>query len=206
MRDELVPTTAPPTAPPPSALVERDDDAGGLDVAHHLRVLGGSAGLIAGLVAAVTLIAAVNALRTPRLYRADATVLVEPRDPRVVDIQGIASEAVEDETRYLRTQYQVLKGRALAERVIRDNGLRAEPLLGGRATGPDTDWSRLDPALVDRYLGAIDVEAVPGTRLIKVTFASTDPEFAARMANAHVDAFLRQGLRQRTALKANQTI
>src|SRR6185369_9194082 len=97
-------------------------------------------------------------------------------------------------------QYQVLKGRARAERVVKDNGLRAEPLLGGRATGPDTDWSRLDPELVDRYLGSIDVEAVPGTRLIKVTFASTDPAFAARMANAHVDAFLRQGLRQRTAL------
>src|SRR5262249_48659549 len=198
--DETVPAVPAPVTPMPTVLDERDEDAGGLDVAHHVRVIGRSAGLIVAIVGAVTLVATVNALRTPRLYRAEATVMVEPRDPRVVDIQGIATEAVEDETRYLRTQYQVLKGRALAGRVIKDNGLRAEPLLGGRPTGPDTDWSRLDPALVDGYLGAVDVEAVPGTRLIKVTFASTDPAFAARMANAHVDAFLRQGLRQRTAL------
>jgi capsular exopolysaccharide synthesis family protein len=32
-----------------------------------------------------------------------------------------------------------------------------------------------------------------------VTYAATDPAFAARMANAHVDAFVRQGLRNRTA-------
>ena len=197
MTDPLLPATAPAVTPSP---IHREDDAVGLDVSHHVRVLGRSAGLIAGLIVAVTLVAAVNALRTPRLYRAEAILMVEPRDPRVVDFQGIASEAVEDETRYLRTQYQVLKGRALAEQVIRDNGLRHEPLLGGRPAGPATDWSRLDPALVDRYLGGIDVEAVPGTRLIRVTYASTDPAFAARVANAHVDAFVRQGLRQRTAL------
>jgi succinoglycan biosynthesis transport protein ExoP len=186
-----------------TALAVHDDDETGLDLSRHVRVLRQNAGLIAGIVTIVTLGAVLNAVRTPRLYRADAMLLVEPRDPRVVDIQGIASEAVEDETRYLRTQYQVLKSRALAEQVIRDNGLRQEPRLGGQAAGPATDWSRLDPTLVDRYLGGVDVEAVPGTRLIKVTYAATDAALAARLANAHVDAFVRQGLRQRTAV--NQT-
>ena len=187
---------APRTALPPSS---HDDDAPGLDVLHHVRVLQRSAGLIAGLVVAAALVAGVSALSTPHVYRAEAMLLVEPRDQRVFDIQGMATEAVDDETRYLRTQYQVLKSRALAEAVIRDNGLRHEPLLGGRPVGPETDWSRLDPTLVDRYLAAIDVEAVPGTRLIRVTFAATDAAFAARMANAHVEGFVRQGLRQRTA-------
>jgi capsular exopolysaccharide synthesis family protein len=186
-----------------TALAVHDDDETGLDLSRHVRVLRQNAGLIAGIVTIVTLGAVLNAVRTPRLYRADAMLLVEPRDPRVVDIQGIASEAVEDETRYLRTQYQVLKSRALAEQVIRDNGLRQEPRLGAQAAGPATDWSRLDPTLVDRYLGGVDVEAVPGTRLIKVTYAATDAALAARLANAHVDAFVRQGLRQRTAV--NQT-
>jgi capsular exopolysaccharide synthesis family protein len=188
-----------PSARPASALAERDDDALGLDLGHHVRVLARSAGLIAGLVAAAVIVAGIGALRTPRLYRAEAMLLVEPRDQRVLDIQGMATEAVDDETRYLRTQYQVLKSRALAEQVIRDNGLRHEPLLGGRPVGPDTDWSRLDPGLVDRYLASVDVEAVPGTRLVRVTWISRDPAFAARMANAHVEAFVRQGLRQRTA-------
>lgn len=193
-------TDADSTLPAPrTTLPAHDDDAPGLDLLHHARVLQRSAGLIVGIVAAVALVAGVSALRTPRIYRAEAMLLVEPRDQRVLDIQGMATEAVDDETRYLRTQYQQLKSRALAEQVIRDNGLRHEPLLGGQPAGPTTDWSRLDPALVDGYLGAIDVEAVPGTRLIRVTFAGSDAAFAARMANAHVDGFVRQGLRQRTA-------
>ena len=136
-------------------------------------------GLLSLIVVAAVVVAGVGALHTPRSYRAEAFLLVEPRDPRVVDIQGMASEAVEDETRYLRTQYQMLKSRALAEQVVRDNGLRQERLLGGRPAGPATDWSRLDPGLVDRYLGSVDVEAVPGTRLIKVGVTSTDAAFAA---------------------------
>ena len=188
------------SAAPTPLPVLRDAEAPGIDLAHHVRIVGRSARLVAGLVVAAVVVAGVGALRTPRLYRAEALLLVEPRDPRVVDIQGMASEAVEDETRYLRTQYQMLKSRALAEQVIRDNALRQEPLLGGRPAGAATDWSRLDPGLVDRYLGSVDVEAVPGTRLIKASFTSTDPAFAARMANAHVDAFVRQGLKARTAL------
>ena len=143
----------------------------------------------------VTLGAVLNAVRTPRLYRADAMLLVEPRDPRVVDIQGIASEAVEDETRYLRTQYQVLKSRALAEQVIRDNGLRQEPLPGRPARpGRTTDWSRLDPALVDRYLGGDRRRGGPGHAPHQGDVrGDRSPRFAARMANAHVDAFVRQG-------------
>lgn len=195
MAGDLVKTDASADALP----VAREDDAPGLDPMHHARVIARSAGLILTLVGGATLVAGVSALRTPSLYRAEAMLLVAPRDPQVVDIQGMASEAVEDETRYLRTQYAVLKSRTLAEQVIRDNGLRQEPLLGGRPAGPATDWSRLDPALVDAYLAGVDVEAVPGTRLIKVSYSTTDPAFAARMANAHVDAFVRQGLKARTA-------
>jgi capsular exopolysaccharide synthesis family protein len=194
MTGELVKTEAAEVLP-----AAYEDEAPGLDPMRHVRVVGRSAGLIAGLVAGAIVVSAVGALRTPALYRAEAMLLVAPRDPQVVDIQGMASEAVEDETRYLRTQYTVLKSRTLAEQVIRDNGLRQEPLLGGRPAGPATDWSRLDAALVDTYLGGVDVEAVPGTRLIRVTYAATDPEFAARMANAHVEAFVRQGLKTRTA-------
>ena len=93
------------TAPLPEPTLALGDVASGLDTRHYVRVLRRSAGPIVWLVAAVTVAAGLSALRTPRVYQAEAMLLVEPRDPRVVDIQGIATEAVEDETRYLRTQY-----------------------------------------------------------------------------------------------------
>ena len=185
---------------PTSEDTTRSDERDGFDLARIGRVLERNAGLVAGLVLAAVAVSGLNALLTPRQWAADALLLVEPRDPRVVEIQGMRSEPVEDETRYLRTQYQVLKSRVLAERVIRDNGLRHEALLGGRPAGPDTDWGVLDAGLVDRYLAGIGVEAVPGTRLIRVTATAAAPTLAARIANAHAEAFVRQGVRQRTAL------
>ncbi|HXJ36081.1 MAG TPA: polysaccharide biosynthesis tyrosine autokinase [Candidatus Eisenbacteria bacterium] len=181
-------------------LAEPTHDLPGIDLAHYAGVARRNAALIAALVGVVTVFATLDALRTPRRYTAATTLQVEPRDPQVVNIQGMHTEAVEDETRYLRTLYQNLKSRELAERVIRDNGLRHERLLGGVPAGPETDWAKLDPGLVDRYLAGLDVEAVPGTRLIKVTYAAADPALAARIANAHVATFVRQGLRQRASI------
>jgi capsular exopolysaccharide synthesis family protein len=171
----------------------------GIDLVRYGRLLRRNAGWIVALVAAVAILAGLAALRTPRVYTAEAKLLVEPYHPRVLTIEGVRSEAIDDETRYLRTQYEILRGRALAAQVIRDFGLRHEPLLGGRPVGPDTDWGRFDPGLVDRYLGALGIDAVPGTRLVRVTFRAADPKLAARIANAHAEAFIQQGLRLRSS-------
>jgi capsular exopolysaccharide synthesis family protein len=56
----------------------------------------------------------------------------------------------------------------------------------------------IDPALVNTYTGMLDIRPIRYTRLVKVAFRSPDPSLSVRLANAHVAAYIRQGLQLRT--------
>jgi capsular exopolysaccharide synthesis family protein len=191
---EVLTTTGLPIGP---AAPLRLPDDGGIDVAYWLdlgrryRWLVGASALAAALV---TLLAVV---RQPSVYTARATLQLEPRYPHILDMTAVRAEEVHDELRYIRTQYEVLRSRSLAERVIRDEALRHEPAVGGVPADAATDWSSLDPGLVDSYLDGLWVEPVAGTRLIQVSFTSTEPALAARIANAHAEAYVDLGHRER---------
>ena len=66
----------------------------------------------------------------------------------------------------------------------------------------EDDFQGIKPEIVDAYQGMLDVEPVQRTRLVKIAFNSPDPEFSALAANAHADAYIRQGLMLRS--QANQ--
>ena len=65
----------------------------------------------------------------------------------------------------------------------------AETVAGGLDTPTD---------LIDTYIDKLDVMPVQRTRLVKIAFSTPDPELAARVANAHAKAYLRQGLELRS--------
>jgi capsular exopolysaccharide synthesis family protein len=54
------------------------------------------------------------------------------------------------------------------------------------------------PGLIDDYVDNLDVEPVGKTRLVKIAFNSPDPQLSARLANAHAQAYIRQGLKLRS--------
>jgi polysaccharide biosynthesis transport protein len=56
----------------------------------------------------------------------------------------------------------------------------------------------VSPQLIDAYQGMLKIEPVAGTRLVKIAFSSADPDFAATVANAHAQAYIRQGLKLRS--------
>jgi len=51
---------------------------------------------------------------------------------------------------------------------------------------------------VDTYLQRLEIHPVTGTRLTKIAFSSPDPRLAAQVANAHANAYIRQGVELRT--------
>ena len=72
------------------------------------------------------LAAAALLLLMPPTYTAETTLLIERRTPRVLDIREVTAESlVPDEYDYYKTQYELLKSRALAARVIRALSLEA---------------------------------------------------------------------------------
>lgn len=68
------------------------------------------------------------------LYTAEATILIERKPPQFLkmqDARGGQFDSGDYNSEFLKTQYEILKSRALAERVIREEGLLGHALFGG---------------------------------------------------------------------------
>jgi capsular exopolysaccharide synthesis family protein len=162
--------------------------------------------------------------RTP-LYGAAATVLIERQNQHVLDVRELVADGLSgDEANYYRTQHEILRSRALAVAVIRDLDLEHDPaftqrddrpgLLAGAVVAlrarlrsvlgsppPDVAERRtlgVSAALLDRYLANLSVDPITRTRLALIRFTSPSPDLASRIVNAHVDAYVQQGLRLRS--------
>lgn len=76
-------------------------------------------------------------LLMPSTYTAEVTLLIERKPPRILDIHEASAEPlVPDEYDFYKTQYELLKSRALAAQVIRDLGLNPAKIQQGGAQGP----------------------------------------------------------------------
>jgi capsular exopolysaccharide synthesis family protein len=49
-------------------------------------------------------------------------------------------------------------------------------------------------ALIKAYLKDLEIQPQVGTRLVKISFSTPDPKLSAVLANAHADAYVRQGM------------
>lgn len=92
--------------------------------------------LIAVFFVGTILATGVVLLLMPSTYTAEVTLLIERKPPRILDIHEASSEPlVPDEYDFYKTQYELLKSRALAAQVIRDLGLNPANLQKGQAQG-----------------------------------------------------------------------
>lgn len=149
--------------------------------------------------------------RTP-LYRADATIMIQPQAPQVLDTTALLAEQNQDsEHDYYKTQYEILTTRSLAARVIHDLDLEHTPLFSPNLTPGvvgtlkrlihsgakennirATEAYGVDAGTIDDYVGRLTIKPNIGTRLVSVGFSTPDPILSARIANAHVEGYIRQ--------------
>jgi polysaccharide biosynthesis transport protein len=59
--------------------------------------------------------------------------------------------------------------------------------------------SEVPPAVINKYLNGLDVQPKIGTRLITIFYTASDPGLAARIANAHVEAYITRGMELHSA-------
>ena len=175
--------------------------------------------LIAGCALAVVCAVMLYVVTRTPLYTAQATLLIERKAPQAVKIQDALSESLEN-AEYYKTQYEILKSRALAERVIKEQGLESRAPFSGqqKAAKPGffsgvfkaiSDWSRrssqpakkadepqltVNPGIVNAYLVMLRVQPVRGTGLVQVAFETPDPALSMQLANGHAASYIRYGL------------
>lgn len=99
-----------------------------IDFQHYLRILRKHKWSIFGLTTLVTALAAFYAYTATPIYKSTATLLIESQKANVVSIEeiyGFDGAGAE----YYQTQFELLKSRALAEKVIKKLNLQAHPLF-----------------------------------------------------------------------------
>lgn len=169
-------------------------------------------GMIGGIAKAVS--------ETP-VYQARLTMAVEPSSYRV----GGNSVFDPFAFRFYETQYELLKSRSVAERVVEDLKLVDRGAVHKQLIAPSfsrslaKEFSNITgiqifeetqtatkmvatPAqkaktkawLTSVIQSGVNVSGGEKTNLVQVTFNSINPDFAAEIANALVDAYIEQGL------------
>jgi polysaccharide biosynthesis transport protein len=181
--------------------------------------------LILGTAFFFLVCALIYAFTTTPLYTAQTVLLIERKAPQILKVQDTRADSVDynNGIEFYKTQYEILKSSALAERIIRGEGFEINPLFAGTKNdqttkgGPVgnlwnqmTTWTRAylpaklshtapDPGatttrLVSAYLSMLQVRPVTGTSLVQIKFTTPDPVLSAQLANAHASAYLRYGI------------
>ena len=194
-------------------------------IRDYWRVLRKHQWKIAACMAAAVMVTAVIVFSMTRIYVATATLMIERKAPHVVKIQQVAEESeAAEESSFYESQYQVLKSRSLAAEVIKAHKLDADAKFlnqGGKVSigdllsipiglvtglvtsvvsepAPVAEPSSLggvDSKLIDIYTDMVSVEPVKRSRLVTIAISSPDPQLSARIANAHVAAYIQYGFK-----------
>lgn len=155
---------------------------------------------------------------TPKEYQATTIIQIERKRLSLLAL-GQAGW-LEDwwNMEYYPTQYRLLRSRGMAERVVLNLRLPEDPTFTGRPAGrltpqdPATVTSFDDEAelagFANRVKNGLTVNPIPETQLVELTYRSTSPELAARVANGYAEAFIQWGIESRnyTVGQASSTL
>jgi succinoglycan biosynthesis transport protein ExoP len=178
-----------------------------LDLVRYWRAINRNRWSIIGLVAAVGVLATMVAYSLAPVYRATATLLIEPGRQNVVSIQGVNQVTGIGTREYYLTQVDVLKSRELTERLVRRLELAKHPEFDPRqqskpwyASWLPEGWLEAGPGaasdaiiaqrVVDAVAKHTSIQPVRDTNLVRISFTSHDPELAAKVPNTLADIYI----------------
>lgn len=158
---------------------------------------------------------------TPPTYRAGGTIQIEKNGAQVVNFGTVtaATPDIGEQDPFFRTQYEQLKSRKLAEKVIDTLNLRqrlferpVKPSLLKTFSSFVKDMIALLPFVehkvsapapvktdyVTEFSQSLFVEPIEKTHLVKVFFESQDPILSADIVNGVINTFIKENINQQT--------
>ena len=145
----------------------------------------------------VVVATAIGTLMQTPIYRAEITLKIESEASKIIPFKdGVQFDTGDPD--YFQTQLELLKSRALAERVVAQ--MKLKPAAGDRAAGaavvggavpqgerrrtrrsPPTRPTRAAARnAADGFRGGLGVAPVRGTKLVRVSYASANPQARGR--------------------------
>lgn len=178
------------------------DDA--IDLRVYLKTLRKHRWPIIFATTLFTGIAAFAASNITPTYRATATLLIETQQAIPMNLDKIIGIDTKN-TQYFQTQFEVLKSKNLARRVVNELGLYNHPELAtpdaektaessNRVTGSAATSATLNEIeqrkVIERFIKRTRITPVKNTKMVRISFDSTDPVFAASVANKIADTYI----------------
>lgn len=183
-----------------------------MELRHVAAAVGRRKWAILGFAFAAAVAAGFMAYAIAPVYRATTTVLVEAQAPNVVSITDVYGADTRTQ-QYFETQFEILKSRPLAEKVVQQLRLTEKPEFA-IAPAPWQSWLErqklvdVEPAnpqdeVVSLYTSRLNIVPTPKTQLVNVSFDSTNPALAATIANAHAQAYIESYSAARESMNRN---
>jgi len=178
------------------------------DARRYLGMLHKRRALAVTCVGASFLVALLYNYTTRPVYQATAQILIDVNNPQVLPTKELVD--MDQPGADFQTQLQLLRGRALAERVVErlelqnSQEFQTGPLLtpwerlrlrvlGKAPSNRDTRGIPLPPA-VTAFVSRLGVEPVPASRLVNLKFSAYDPKLAARVTNALAQMYIERAM------------
>ena len=164
-----------------------------LNLANLLRIASEWRWVILGCVALGLAFGLISTLMATPMYRSSATLEMNPPQIEVLGQGKGGQPMVANDRDFLATQYGLLRSRSLAERVAQELNLGANPAF----VPEGVDRGIGNRIATGRLQGGFDVDPVPQSRLVQISFVSEDPALAARITNSFADNFINSNLERR---------
>jgi len=171
-------------------------------------------GLVIGTISTFT--------STP-IYQATVTIQIDPQAQKVVKVDTVDSDYGRDGSRFYTTQYDLLKSRMMAERVVSDLNLgtasdflnppstsawgkllslilpSADTATEGKrnATEGKENFEQRKTAAAGMVQSGLSVAPVPNSSLVRISFDNSSPSWAQRIANGVADSYVSSNLERR---------
>ncbi len=186
----------------------------GFDLFHYWRILNKRRWLIISTTASFIVLGTVASLMQTPLYTATARLQIDRNVAKIVE-QGNVTPIEGADFEFLRTQYELLQSRTMAERVASALKLGNDPdflkprefsIVGAvmdilksapLTAGEQNDNSASERAAAGVVLTNRTVRPVSGSRLVDVTYSDPVASRAQRIAMAYADAFIASNVDKR---------
>ncbi|MEW5424327.1 GumC family protein [Amorphus sp. 3PC139-8] len=199
----------PPAYAPAPAYAEAIGDGDSIDIRKYIGILLKHRWLVLAVAIAIVAVGLVYTLLQTPIYRGTATIEIK-RDVSTLDgVPGLDSGEGGGGAEFYQTQYQLLKSRALAERIVAKLRLGEQPdfvatkgsllsrvksTIFGGGDQNSNNAKRNEAIAIGRVRGGLSVQPIRGSQVVAVSFDSSSPRFAQEVANAAVTSFVDMNL------------
>ena len=162
---------------------------------QFLRIVLARKWLVLTLLALVSAVGVATTLLLPKVFTADAAMIVEMRiDP----VLGALAPSLAAPS-YMATQIDIIKSERVAARVVKMLGVERSPASVAQWRDQTNAKIPLERYFANLLQRGLQVEPSRGSNVINVSFSAQEPVFAQAAANAFVQAYMDVSVELRVA-------